>query len=52
MLNTATATTKPCQNCGEPIAVGIIACASCQREWMIAFRKSHAWLFEGRNTAY
>lgn len=37
--------TKPCQNCGEPTAIGAIACSPCQKEWQLQWRKSHEHLF-------
>ncbi len=43
--NAAAANTKPCQNCGEPTAIGAIACAPCQREWLLKWRESHKHLF-------
>jgi hypothetical protein len=45
MSNTNAAATKPCANCGDNVPVGILACAPCQREWMLQFHKTHAHLF-------
>lgn len=49
--NNIASATKPCQNCGTPIAVGIVACSQCQREWMLQFKLTHSHLFDDKRKA-